>query len=92
MVAVRDGLDARVPVLLAQVDAVSPQRRIMLRLRLHVLHPVHHLVVELRQVVAVLEALNILLGKLVRVLECVGVVDVYVRVVVVNDYDATAVG
>lgn len=52
------------------------------------MHPVHHLVIQVGQVVGVLQALDVVLGEL-RILEGVRVVDVDVRVVVVYYNDAT---
>ena len=65
----------------------------MLGLRLDRLDTVHHLIVQLRQIVALLKALDVLLRELVRVLvEALRMMNVDVGVVVVDDDYSAAVG
>jgi len=66
----------------------------MLRLRLDRLYPaVHHLIVELGQVVAFLQALNVLLSKLVRILmEALRMVYINISVIIIDHNDSSAVG
>lgn len=75
---------------LGQVDAVGPHRRVVLGLRFH-LRDLLHLVIQRRHVVAFLQAVDSALGELVPILESVWVVDVDVRVIVVDDHDAATV-
>jgi hypothetical protein len=65
----------------------------VLGLRLDRLDTVHHLIVQLRQIVALLKALDVLLRELVRVLvEALRMMNVDVGVVVVDDDYSAAVG
>lgn len=88
-IAVRDALDAALAILLGEIDAVGSHGRVVLGLRFH-LHAFDHLIVELSQVVGVLQALDVVLCELMRVLERVRMVDVDIRVVVIDDHDAAA--
>lgn len=92
LVSIGHALDARiVAVLLRQVDAIGPHSRVVLGLRLHLLHAIDHLVVQIGQVIALLETLYVILGELVGVLERIRMVNVDVRVVIVDHDDSAAV-
>ena len=108
VVAAGHALDAsRIAILLRQVYAISSQSGIVLRLRFQVwlllvlalllrlwLYLVaDYLTVQARQVVALLQTLDVVSGELVvvRVLVAVRMVNIDVRVIIVNNYDPTAV-
>ena len=108
VVAAGHALDAsRIAILLRQVYAISSQSGIVLRLRFQVwlllvlalllrlwLYLVaDYLTVQARQVVALLQTLDVVSGELVvvRVLVAVRMVNIDVRVIIVNNNDPTAV-
>ena len=109
VVAAGHALDAsRIAILLRQVYAISSQSGIVLRLRFQVwlllvlalalllllLHLVaDYLTVQTRQIVALLQTLDVVSGELVvvRVLVAVWMVNIDVCVIIVNNNDPTAV-